>query len=218
MTQEAPMSSITTQTQADTIREGDATQTDTIGDGDAAAAGLGTLRGTRWRVDVDHTTVEFRVRHAGLAKVRGVFREFEGTLVVGEDGALSASGSVDVASLDTRIAARDEHLRSADFFDAPNHPKLTFATTAIEVDGDDVRAAGDVTIRGVTRPLELTGELLGTGVDDDGNERIGLSLSASLDRRDFGLTWNTKLTGGNMLVGNRVDIALEVSALKVAES
>lgn len=175
---------------------------------------LSSVRGTTWQVDADHTTVEFRVRHAGLAKVRGVFRAFEGTLVVGADGTLSATGGVDVASLDTRIGARDEHLRSPDFFDAEHYPAITFASTAIEVDGEDVRVTGDLTIRGIARPVELTGELLGTGVDDEGDERIGLSVTGSLDRREYGLTWNAELAGGNVLVGNRVDLALEVSAVK----
>jgi polyisoprenoid-binding protein YceI len=191
-----------------------ATLTDAISTAEGAAHAAAPPRSSEWRVDVDHTTVEFRVRHAGLAKVRGVFREFEGALAVGDDGSLRATGSVDVASLDTRIAARDAHLRSADFFDVERHPKLRFESTEIELDGDELRVAGDLTIRGVTRPIELTGELLGVGTDEEGRERIGLSLAGSLDRRDFGLTWNAKLAGGNVLVGNRVDIALEVSALR----
>ena len=178
---------------------------------------LASLRGTQWRVDVDHTTLEFRVRHAGIAKVRGVFRDFEGTLTFGEDGVPQARGSVDVASLDTRIAARDEHLRSPDFFDVEQHPRMTFTSTSIEVDGDDVRVRGDLTIRGVTKPIELTGELGGTGVDDEGNERIGLELRGRLDRRDYGLTWNATVDGGGLLVGNRVDIALDVSAVRVTD-
>ena len=176
-----------------------------------------TLAGTTWNVDVDHTTLEFRVRHAGVAKVRGVFRDFEGTLAIAADGVPRATGSVDVASLDTRIAARDEHLRSADFFDAEHHPRITFASTRIELDGDEVRVAGDLTIRGITKPIELTGELGGTGYDDDGNERIGLELRGSLDRRDYGLTWNAAVDGGGLLVGNRVDLALDVSAVRVSK-
>ena len=173
-----------------------------------------SLAGTAWQVDVDHTTVEFRVRHAGVAKVRGVFGDFEGALTIDEDGTARASASVDVASLDTRIAARDEHLRSADFFDVEHHPRLTFRSTSIALDGDEVRVAGELTIRGVTKPIELTGELGGTGVDEEGNERIGLELRGSLDRRDYGLTWNTVVTGGGLLVGNRVDLQLDVSAIR----
>jgi polyisoprenoid-binding protein YceI len=178
------------------------------------ASGAESLRGTAWRVDVDHTTVEFRVRHAGVAKVRGVFREFEGTLTIDEGGSARAAGSVDVASLDTRIAARDEHLRSADFFDVEHHPRMTFTGTSIDVDGDEVRVRGELTIRGVTKEIVLEGELGGIGYDDDGNERVGLELRGSLDRRDYGLTWNAAVTGGGLLVGNRVDIELDVSAIR----
>jgi polyisoprenoid-binding protein YceI len=174
------------------------------------------LRGTEWRVDVAHTTVEFRVRHAGVAKVRGVFRDFGGTLAIDEAGAAQARGTVDLSSLDTRIAARDEHLRSADFFDVEHHPQLTFESTAIEAGGGELRVAGNVTIRGVTRAVELHGELVGTGVDDEGNERIGLELDGSLDRREFGLTWNAAIDGGGLLVGHRVDLHLDVSAIRVA--
>ena len=179
-----------------------------------AAAVPEALRATEWRVDVAHTTVEFRVRHAGVAKVRGVFREFEGVLVIDEDGRATASGSVGVASLDTRIAARDEHLRSADFFDVEHHPELTFRSTAIEVDDGELRVAGDLAIRGITKAVELRGEIVGTGVDDEGNERIGLELDARIDRRDFGLTWNAAVDGGGLLVGNRVDLHLDVSAVR----
>ena len=178
---------------------------------------LDPIRGSTWRVDPVHTTLEFRVRHAGVAKVRGVFRDFEGTLEIGGDGIARATGSVDVASLDTRIGPRDEHLRSADFFDVEHHPRMTFASTSIEVDGDDVRVLGELTIRGVTKPVELTGELGGTGIDEEDNERIGLELRGSLDRRDYGLTWNTAVSGGGLLVGNRVDLTLDVSAVRVSK-
>jgi len=170
-----------------------------------------------WVVDPDHTTIEFRVRHAGLARVRGVFQSFEGALEVGAHGALVATGTVDAASLDTRVAARDEHLRSADFFDVERHPRITFVTTAVErVAEDRLRIVGDLTIRGVTRRVELAGEILGTGRDDDGHLRVGLDVEGVLDRRDFGLTWNTAVDGGGMLVGNRVDVALAISGVRHA--
>jgi polyisoprenoid-binding protein YceI len=167
-----------------------------------------------WTVDPDHTTVEFRVKHAGIARVRGVFRDVEGTLDVAEDGSLRARGSVVAASLDTRLEMRDRHLRSVDFFDVEYYPALTFASTEITAEGHDLRVIGDLTIRGITRTIELTGEVTGTGRDDDGLERVGLELSGRLDRRDYGLIWNTVVAGGNLLVGNRVDIQLEVSAVR----
>jgi polyisoprenoid-binding protein YceI len=172
------------------------------------------LTGT-WVVDQDHTTIEFGVKHVGLARVRGVFRRFEGVVIVGDDGEISASGAVDAASLDTRVAARDDHLRSADFFDVDNHPQITFVATSVEkIDEEGLRIVGDLTIRGVTRTVELTGDILGIGLDDDGMSRIGLDVAGVLDRRDFGLTWNRALDGGGLLVGNRVEVRLEVSAVR----
>ena len=174
-----------------------------------------TLPTGTWVVDPDHTTIEFRVKHVGLAGVRGVFRRFGGAIVVGADGVTSASGTVDAASLDTRVAARDGHLRSADFFDVDNHPQITFSATSIQKVGEEgVRIVGDLTIRGVTRSVELTGEILGSGLDDEGVERIGLDVAGVLDRRDFGLTWNKAIDGGGLLVGNRVDVRLEISAAR----
>ena len=168
-----------------------------------------------WAVDPSHTTVEFRVRHVGLARVRGVFHRFEGVLDVDDDGRVSAAGTVEAASLDTGLAVRDAHLRSADFFDVERHPRLAFTATTIEAVGPDrLRIVGDLTIRGVTRTIELEGELLGVGRDDEGAERVGLEVWGVLDRRHFGLTWNTVVEGGALLVGNRVDLRLEVSAVR----
>lgn len=168
-----------------------------------------------WVVDPGHTTVEFRVKHVGLARVRGVFRTFEGVLEVGEHGIVRAEGSVAAASLDTGLSPRDNHLRSEDFFDVEQHPVLTFRATAIEAPGDDrLQITGDLTIRGTTRSITLEGEILGHALDDEGAERVGLELSGRLDRRDYGLTWNGAIEGGGILVGHRVDLLLEVSAVR----
>ena len=170
----------------------------------------------RWEVDPAHSALEFRVRHAGLARVRGVFRSFEGALEVAADGTLTAHGSVATASLATGLGARDEHLRSADFFDVERHPRLSFTSTAIAVGaGGAVTVRGDLTIRDVTRQIELSGELLGHGRDDEGAERMGIEVGGVLDRRDYGLTWNAAIDGGGMLVGNRVDITVTISAVRV---
>ncbi len=175
------------------------------------------LRAGTWVVDPEHTTLEFRVKHVGLARVRGVFHRFEGVLEVADDGALTATGSVEAASLDTRVGMRDEHLRSADFFDVEHHPQITFATTMVQSTGPDrLRIAGDLTIRGTTRRIELDAEVLGTAVDDEGAERIGLEATGRLDRRDFGLNWNSAIEGGGILVGHRVDLQLDVSAVRRA--
>jgi polyisoprenoid-binding protein YceI len=169
----------------------------------------------RWEVDPAHSTLEFRVRHAGLARVRGVFHEFEGVLDVAPDGALSAGGSAAAGSLDTRLGARDAHLRSPDFFDVERHPRIAFASTAIHAEPDgSLVVRGELTVRGVTRAIELEGEIIGHGRDDEGAERVGLELTGRLDRREFGPTWNAAIDGGGLLVGNRVDLALEISAVR----
>jgi polyisoprenoid-binding protein YceI len=179
-----------------------------------AAPTAATLSG-RWVVDPAHTTLEFRVRHAGLARVRGVFAEFDGVLDVTDNGGAGARASIATASLGTGVAARDAHLRSADFFDAERHPRMTFASTAIDVRPDGgVTVTGELTIRGIAREIVLEGELLGPGHDDEGAERVGLELTGRLDRRDYGLTWNAAVDGGGLLVGNRVDVALAVSAVR----
>jgi polyisoprenoid-binding protein YceI len=168
----------------------------------------------RWEVDPGHSTLEFRVRHAGLARVRGVFEAFEGALEVGPDGTLSAHGRVAAASLTTGLEARDGHLRSEDFFDVERHPHLAFSSTAITVGSHGaLTVRGDLAIRGTTREIELRGEIVGTGRDDENAERVGLELATTIDRRDFGLTWNAAIDGGGLLVGNRVDLALEISAI-----
>ena len=168
-----------------------------------------------WDVDPTHSSVEFRARHAGVARVRGIFEVFDGSLDVDADGAVRARGTIDAASLSTRLRARDEHLRSSDFLDIANHPRIEFASTDVRVGaGGAVTMRGLLTIRDVTREITLEGELHGPGRDDEGTERIGLALEGRLDRRDYGLTWNAAVEGGGVLVGHRVDIALEFSAVR----
>ena len=169
-----------------------------------------------WIVNPVHSSVSFSVRHAGIANVRGVFREFDGSLEVEGGVPVSAAGSVELASVDTGAALRDGHLRSADFFDVERHPRLTFQSSRIEVDGEDVRVLGQLSLHGVTNELELRGELLGSGVDDDGATRVGLSLSGQLSRADYGMKFNQALGGGNVLVGDKVKLALEISAVRQA--
>ena len=169
-----------------------------------------------WVADPAHSEVGFSVRHAGIANVRGHFREFEAVLVAGEDGSLSAHATIDAASVDTGVEYRDAHLRSADFFDVERLPRITFAATAVTIDGDDVTMRGDFTLHGETRELVLRGELLGVGVDDDGATRVGLSLTGSISRADYGMRFNQALGGGNMLVGDKVKLALEFSAVRQA--
>ena len=168
-----------------------------------------------WNIDPSHSSVEFQVKHMGLATVKGFFGEFEGRLEVADDGAISATGTVDAGSLNTRNAQRDEHLRSADFFDVESHPQLSFRSTEVEqLDGETYRIAGDLTIRGITRPIVLEGVTTGVDRDPWGNTRVGLEVVGELDRSDYGLNWNQVLESGGVLVGKKVKILLDISAVK----
>ncbi|HEX4282793.1 MAG TPA: YceI family protein [Solirubrobacteraceae bacterium] len=169
-----------------------------------------------YNVDPAHSSVGFEVRHMGIATVRGAFRKFEGSVdATGEAPVLR--GSVDVSSIDTGEANRDGHLVSAEFFDAENHAEITFHSTAAEAtDGDQLRLNGEITIKGITKPLELTGVVAEGGADPWGNERIGLELEGVIDRREFDLKWNQTLPNGNLLVSNEVKLLLSVSAVKAA--
>jgi polyisoprenoid-binding protein YceI len=168
-----------------------------------------------WTVDASHSSVEFQVKHMGLATVKGFFSEFEGALEVGEDGAITAHGTVEAASLNTRNSQRDDHLRSPDFFDVERNPQISFRSTAIEpVDAETYRITGDLTIAGVTKEIELEAELQGSDVDPWGNTRVGLEVTAQLLREDYGLTWNQALESGGVLVGKKVKIALDISAVQ----
>ena len=168
-----------------------------------------------WSVDPAHSTIEFRVKHMMIQTVRGRFRDFDGAIVFGEEP--SVSGSIRVASLETLEAERDAHLRSPDFFDAERYPEIGFRAAAMQFNGDDGHFAlsGELTIKGVTRPIVLAGELHGAVIDGDGRERVALALRGQLDRSDYGLVWNRVLETGNLLVGDRVDVVLDVAAVRV---
>ncbi|MGZ6705543.1 MAG: YceI family protein [Solirubrobacteraceae bacterium] len=171
-----------------------------------------------WTVDPGHSNVEFQVKHLGIATVRGAFRRFEGTLEIPSDlASAKAFGTVEVASVDTNEPQRDEHLRSADFFDAATHDKLTFASTAIRpLDEETFEITGDLTLHGVTRPITLKAEITGTEEDPWGNERVGLEVTGSLSRGDYGMTFNQALGSGNLLVSDKVKLSLDISAVKQA--
>ncbi len=168
-----------------------------------------------WKIDPVHSSIEFQVKHLGIATVKGHFTEFEGTLEVTPDG-LDAHGSVNVASVDTREPQRDEHLRSPDFFDVENHPQITFKSTSVRpLDEDDFEVEGDFTIRGITRPLKLVGVLEGTETDPQDNERVGLSATGQINRSDYDMKFNMALGSGNFAVGDKVKILIDISAVKV---
>lgn len=180
----------------------------------ATATAAPVLPQGTWEVDPVHSSVEFSVKHVGIATVKGRFNEFEGTLEVGPDGAV-AHGSVEVQSVDTREPQRDDHLRSDDFFDVASHPKIEFRSTAIRQTGEDeLQIDGDITIHGVTRPITLDAELEGTETDHQGKQRVGVSASAQIKRSDFGMRFNAALGSGNLVVSDKVKILVEVSAIK----
>jgi polyisoprenoid-binding protein YceI len=162
--------------------------------------------------------VEFVVRHLMVSKVRGRFAEFSGDIEVGEDpAATSVSVSIDASSITTGDVTRDGHLRSGDFFEAEAHPSVTFTSTKVEGKGDAWKLHGDLSVRGVTKPVVLDVEYAGLSNDPWGNARIGFSASTELDREDWGLTWNQALESGGVLVGKKVKIELEIEAVKAAD-
>ena len=169
-----------------------------------------------WSVDPGHSNVEFQVKHLGIATVRGAFREFEGTLEIGEDlESAKAYGTVKAASVDTNEPQRDDHLRSADFFDVASFPELTFESTAIRpLDDDTLEIEGELTLHGVTNPITLRAEVQGFESDPWGNDRVGLEVTGQLNRADYGITFNQALGSGNVLVSDKVKLRLDISAVK----
>lgn len=170
-----------------------------------------------WVIDPTHTVVEFAIKHMMFATVKGRFGKVEGQIEADLDDLTTANVNVtvDVASIDTREEQRDAHLRSADFFDVEKYPTMTFQSRQITRRSDgqyDVQ--GDLTIRGVTRPVTLTATVTGSGKDPWGNYRAGFSAQGQLNRKDFGLTWNAALEAGGFLVGDEVKINLEVEAVR----
>ncbi|MBU8894403.1 polyisoprenoid-binding protein [Corallococcus sp. H22C18031201] len=169
-----------------------------------------------WQLDTTHTTVGFTVRHMVVAKVHGRFTRFAGKLVLNGDDLTRASVEVklEAASIDTGVEARDNHLRSQDFFDVAAFPKLIFRSTRVEAAGGArYRIVGELTVRDVTREVVLDAELLGRVKDPFGTERLAFQASTHLDRKAFGLTWNQAMETGGVLVGERVDISLDVQAV-----
>jgi polyisoprenoid-binding protein YceI len=172
-----------------------------------------------WQLDTTHSSIGFTVRHMVVAKVHGRFTRFEGKLVLdGEDVTRgSAEVKIEAASLDTGVEQRDNHLRSPDFFDVGAFPKVIFRSKKVAEAGKGrYQVTGDLTLRDVTREVVLDAELLGKVKDPWGNERLAFQATTSIDRKDFGLKWNQALETGGLLVGERVDISLDVQAVAVA--
>jgi polyisoprenoid-binding protein YceI len=172
------------------------------------------LKSGAYDLDPSHTTASFSVRHAGIAKVRGTIGVASGSVTVGEDlESSSVTAELDAQSVNTGDAGRDGHLKSADFWHAEENPAWTFTSTGIRPDGDAYIISGDLTINGVTKGVELETEFTGTAKDPFGNDRAGFEATLEINRKEFGLTWNAQLETGGFLVGEKVKIALDVSAI-----
>jgi len=176
---------------------------------------LPTLQGT-WDIDPSHTEIAFVIRHLMVSKVRGTFNDFAGSFTVGAD--LAGSGveaEIALASIDTHNADRDAHVRSADFFDVAVHPTMRYRSTGVRAVGDHYVVEGELSLHGVTRPVSLTLELNGYLPESPfGDTRVGFSATAEIDRREFGLHWNGPVEGGGVVLGNKVQIQLEVEAIR----
>jgi len=175
----------------------------------------------RWEIDSSHSGIQFTVRHLVIAKVRGQFSRWTGTLTAPEADFTRASLDVviDATSIDTGVADRDAHLRSADFFDVERHPEITFKSTGVTEAGPDrLAVAGKLTIKGITRDVTLDVEVLGRAKDPWGHERAAFTATTAIDRREFGLTWNQALEAGGVMVGDRIDITIDVQAVRQAET
>lgn len=171
-----------------------------------------------WTIDPSHSDVAFTVRHLMVSKVRGQFTHFEGALQITEDVLdSSVTAAIEMASIDTHDEGRDAHLRSNDFFDAETYPTMTYRSTGIRAAGDGYVVDGELTLKGVTRPVELALELNGVGTDPWGGTRAGFSAGTAINRRDFGVDITLPLDGGGVVVGDKVQITLEIEAILQAD-
>jgi polyisoprenoid-binding protein YceI len=176
---------------------------------------INDLTPATWKIDPVHSTVGFVARHLMIAKVRGRFASFEGTITVPEDRlATKVQASVELSSISTGDEQRDGHLRTADFFDIENHPSMTFESTNVKADGDGFVMSGDLTIKGITRSVDFDLEFDGVGPDPWGGTRAGFNASTEINRTEFGIEWNATLDTGGWLIGDKVKIELEIEAVR----
>ena len=167
-----------------------------------------------FNIDKGHSELTFRIRHI-MSRVSGTFTDWKGT-ITGNPAAWSGGSTeiiIQTTSIDTRLERRDTHLRSADFFDAANHPEITFKSTSVVVAGNAVTLTGDLTIRGVTKPVTLSGEYLGT-TGEGAKQRVGFHVSGKINRMDFGVAWNKVLETGGVMLGDDVDLDISVEAVR----
>ena len=179
----------------------------------AASTIPGYLAGT-WTIDATHSDVSFSVRHMMVSKVKGRFGSFSGSIVTAENPALSAvTAEIHLSSIDTNNAQRDEHIRSADFFEVEKYPTMTFTSTSVTADGDNFLVTGDLSLKGVTKSVTLKVELNGIGPDPYGGTRAGFSATTDLSRKEFGVDIDMPLDGGGVVIGDKISVSLEIEAV-----
>lgn len=171
---------------------------------------------TKWAIDPTHSAIGFKVKHMMFTNVNGIFEKYEATIVSDEADFSNATieFSADINSINTNNADRDTHLKSTDFFDVENNPKLTFKASSFEKAGDDYEIAGDLSIKGVTKFVKFPAEFSGFMTDPWGNTKVGINISGKINRKDWGLTWNAALETGGVLVSEEVKLDIELQLLK----
>ena len=190
-----------------------ATETNVSTAGTAAVAATPVPAGT-YDIDGAHSTASFGIRHLGISTVKGTFDTVTGTLTVGETlSTLNATAVIDASTISTGNADRDGHLRSPDFFDVAQYPDITFTSTEVRPgEGDSFTLVGDLTMHGVTRPVELEAEYVGAATSPQGVQKVGFTASGEIDRTEWGLTWNQAMEAGGLLVGEAVTLVIEIQA------
>ena len=173
---------------------------------------------TKWVLDPMHSEVQFKVKHLVISTVTGSFNSFEGSLETENDDFTGANinFSLEVDSINTNQDQRDEHLKGAEFFDAEKYPKITFKSTSFTKNGDDYTLVGDLTIKGITKPVTLAVEHGGTAGDFYGNTKAGFEITGKINRKDFGLTWNGVTEAGSVVVGEEIKLIINVQFAKQA--
>ena len=181
----------------------------------ALAPSTDQLTGT-WDIDPSHSSLAWSARHAMVTTVRGRFGVFSGSIEIPEDPTqATVAVSIDAASISSGSEDRDNHLRSPDFLDVENHPAITFVSTGVErIHGDDWKLRGDLTIAGVTRPVDLDVVFAGTNPDPFGNTRAGATATTTINRKDWNLVWNVAIEAGGVLVSDKVKLTLDIAAVK----
>lgn len=178
-----------------------------------------TATATKWAIDPTHSEVHFKVKHLVISTVTGSFKTFSGDAAFDNDNLENAkiNFTIDPASIDTNQEQRDGHLKSADFFDVANHPAITFKSTSLKhIKGDNYKLTGDLTVRGVTKPVEIDAEYGGIAKDGYGNTKMGFEVTGVIHRKDFGLTWNSVTEAGGVVVGEDIKLSANIQLVQQA--